>query len=523
MIVNRLWQHHFGRGIVATPSDFGIQGERPTHPELLDWLAAELIRERLAAQADPQADHDQRRLHAGRPTSTRRSAADRPATTRCSGGRPPRRLEAEAIRDAMLAVSGTLDPTMFGPGTLDEAHAAAEHLLHHQAQPAHPDADALRRPRRARRASASGRTTTIAPQALLLMNNPQVRGYAEAFAGRAPAEAGRRPPRRSTAAYRIALGRDRRRRRAGRRAWRSSTAAGRLVPGRRAGRRPRAGPGRLLPGPDGPERVHLHRLTELRIAAGDRTSTRTPCHDADRPLRLAASGVRRRREFLRAPARASACSRWPACSSGRPARPARGRGRRALNPLAPQPPHFPAKAKSVIWLFMNGGPSQVDTWDYKPELEKRDGQELKGFDKNTGFFTDQVGPLMKSPFKFAQHGQCGDVGLGDLPEPGQARRRHGVHPLVLHRLEQPLAGPVQDQHRHDPDGLPVRRLVGHLRPGHREPEPARLRRHVRHARPRPAQGARAELGRGLPAGRLPGHGAQAAGRADRQPRSPPRP
>ncbi|MFO1022831.1 MAG: DUF1501 domain-containing protein [Planctomycetales bacterium] len=79
----------------------------------------------------------------------------------------------------------------------------------------------------------------------------------------------------------------------------------------------------------------------------------------------------------------------------------------AINPLAPHPPHFPAKAKSVIWVFKNGGPSQVDTWDYKPELTKRDGQELKGFDKNTGFFTDQVGPLMKSPFKFSQQGKCG--------------------------------------------------------------------------------------------------------------------
>src|SRR5438270_2528194 len=77
------------------------------------------------------------------------------------------------------------------------------------------------------------------------------------------------------------------------------------------------------------------------------------------------------------------------------------------NPLAPHPGHFPAKAKSVIWLFMNGGPSQVDTWDYKSDLAKRDGKELKGFDKNTGFFTDQVGPLMKSPFKFQRHGQCG--------------------------------------------------------------------------------------------------------------------
>jgi hypothetical protein len=78
-----------------------------------------------------------------------------------------------------------------------------------------------------------------------------------------------------------------------------------------------------------------------------------------------------------------------------------------LDPLAPRPPHFSPKARAVIWLFMNGGPSQVDTWDYKPQLEKRHGQELAGFDKNTGFFTDQVGPLMRSPFKFARHGQCG--------------------------------------------------------------------------------------------------------------------
>jgi hypothetical protein len=78
-----------------------------------------------------------------------------------------------------------------------------------------------------------------------------------------------------------------------------------------------------------------------------------------------------------------------------------------LNPLAPRSPHFPAKAKSVIWLFMNGGQSQVDTWQYKPELEKRHGQELPNFDKNTGFFTSQVGPLMKSPFKFMQCGQSG--------------------------------------------------------------------------------------------------------------------
>ncbi|TXT36603.1 MAG: hypothetical protein FD138_929 [Planctomycetota bacterium] len=80
---------------------------------------------------------------------------------------------------------------------------------------------------------------------------------------------------------------------------------------------------------------------------------------------------------------------------------------RKLNPLAPAQPHFTARAKSVIWLFMNGGPSQVDTWNYRPSLAKLDGKELEGFDKNTGFFTAQVGPLMKSPFQWAQHGESG--------------------------------------------------------------------------------------------------------------------
>lgn len=80
---------------------------------------------------------------------------------------------------------------------------------------------------------------------------------------------------------------------------------------------------------------------------------------------------------------------------------------RPNNPLAPKEPHMPAKAKAVIWLFINGGPSQVDTWDYKPELEKRDGVALEGFDNKTGFFQNAVGPLMKSPFKFKQHGESG--------------------------------------------------------------------------------------------------------------------
>ncbi|MDG1896698.1 MAG: DUF1501 domain-containing protein, partial [Fuerstiella sp.] len=79
----------------------------------------------------------------------------------------------------------------------------------------------------------------------------------------------------------------------------------------------------------------------------------------------------------------------------------------ASNPLAPKDGHFDGRVKRVIWLFINGGPSHVDTWDYKPELEKSDGKELEGFDRFTGFFSNSVGPLMKSPFKFQQHGECG--------------------------------------------------------------------------------------------------------------------
>jgi hypothetical protein len=79
----------------------------------------------------------------------------------------------------------------------------------------------------------------------------------------------------------------------------------------------------------------------------------------------------------------------------------------SANPLSPRKPVLPAKARSVIWIFTNGGPSHVDTWDYKPELQKRDGKELAGFDPKTGFFPASVGPLMKSPFAWKQHGRSG--------------------------------------------------------------------------------------------------------------------
>lgn len=88
-----------------------------------------------------------------------------------------------------------------------------------------------------------------------------------------------------------------------------------------------------------------------------------------------------------------------------------------VNPLAPKPPHFPAKAKSVIFLFMTGGPSHLDTFDPKPELKRLDGQPLPESDKTDGlalqFMQAQHGKLMASPFAFRKHGQSG-LEISDL-------------------------------------------------------------------------------------------------------------
>ncbi|GAB4156150.1 MAG: DUF1501 domain-containing protein [Planctomycetaceae bacterium] len=98
-------------------------------------------------------------------------------------------------------------------------------------------------------------------------------------------------------------------------------------------------------------------------------------------------------------------------------------GTSSLNPLAPREPHFPAKAKHVIWLFINGGPSHVDTWDYKPALAKWDGKSIREYDpkfKNTtGFFKNAVGGLMKSPFRFKPRGECGKMVSEIFPNLGE--------------------------------------------------------------------------------------------------------
>ncbi len=114
VMVNRIWQHHFGKGIVATPDDFGAMGEPPTHPELLDWLARRFVAEGWSIKRMHRLIVNS---HAYRMQSTKADPeAERidPAN-RWLHRANVRRLEAEAIRDAMLAVSGSLDSTQFGP------------------------------------------------------------------------------------------------------------------------------------------------------------------------------------------------------------------------------------------------------------------------------------------------------------------------------------------------------------------------------------------------------------------------
>ncbi|MEY3457645.1 MAG: hypothetical protein RL215_802, partial [Planctomycetota bacterium] len=179
VIVNRLWQHHFGRGIVATPNDFGVSGERPSHPELLEWLANELV----------QQNYSLKQLHRTILTSAtwmQSGAFDESRATIDRDNlllwrRSPQRLEAEAIRDSMLAVSGTLDATQFGPGTLDQNMNRRSIYFFIKRSQLIPMMMLFDWPEHL--VSIGQRpVTTIAPQALMFMNSPQGRRYATAFA-----------------------------------------------------------------------------------------------------------------------------------------------------------------------------------------------------------------------------------------------------------------------------------------------------------------------------------------------------
>jgi mono/diheme cytochrome c family protein len=187
VIVNRLWQHHLGRGIVGTPNDFGVRGAAPTHPELLDWLASELIRRGwklkemhkliMTSAVYMQSSH----------YDETKAVIDR--ENELLWRHTPHRLEAEVIRDSLLAASGLLDTTMLGPGTLDEASRRRSIYFTVKRSKLVPMMQVFDAPD-ALSSIGERSSTTVAPQALLLLNNANSRNYAKAFARRvAPAAA----------------------------------------------------------------------------------------------------------------------------------------------------------------------------------------------------------------------------------------------------------------------------------------------------------------------------------------------
>ncbi|MGE3316875.1 MAG: PSD1 and planctomycete cytochrome C domain-containing protein [Planctomycetaceae bacterium] len=205
VIVNRLWQHHFGRGIVATPSDFGTRGELPTHPELLDWLAAELIRNEW--QLKP--------IHHLIVTSAayRQSSAGRPEVVKVDPDNKlvwrhtRRRLEGEVIRDALLGASGVMEQRMFGPGTLDEQHRRRSIYFTVKRSQLAPMMQVFDAPD-ALSSVGERPSTTIAPQALMLLNNPATRDWSRGFAKKIIAKTGNAPDQMIRGTYLTALGRE---------------------------------------------------------------------------------------------------------------------------------------------------------------------------------------------------------------------------------------------------------------------------------------------------------------------------
>jgi hypothetical protein len=231
VMVNRLWQHHFGKGLVRTPNDFGIRGEKPTHPELLDWLAREFIDHRWSMR-------HMHRLMVLSNTYQQASKAT-PAIRRLDPenrllSRMNRvRLEGETIRDAMLAVTGELNTARGGPPIRVPLEPEVYDLIFTEGEPDNlwpVDLDPRQHTRRsiylfAKRnvhlplletfdqpdtlSSCPVRSTsTFAPQALIMLNGPFVQERSQRFALRLLKDVKNRPQDLIQAGYRSALGRE---------------------------------------------------------------------------------------------------------------------------------------------------------------------------------------------------------------------------------------------------------------------------------------------------------------------------
>jgi mono/diheme cytochrome c family protein len=223
VMANRLWHYHFGVGIVDTPNDFGFNGGRPTHPELLDWLARQLIRgkwsiKRLQRTILLSAAYRQ----TGRVSP---EALKVDADNRLLWRKSPLRLEAEAIRDAMLMTSGQLNPTMGGPGYRDFKTREFGSTLYQSIDPVGYEFN-RRTIYRCWIRSGTNRfldvfdcpdpstttpkrlTTTTPLQALGLWNNSLVLRMADSFAERLRREVGADERRQIELAYELAFARE---------------------------------------------------------------------------------------------------------------------------------------------------------------------------------------------------------------------------------------------------------------------------------------------------------------------------
>ena len=227
VIVNRIWQKHFGFGLVRSPSDFGARGEKPTHPELLDWLTDWFVREGWSFKKLHRlilASNSYRMSRKWRPDYAKEDPENRLLW------RMPRvRLEVEAIRDSMLAVSGRLNRRMYGPSMLPRISRAA---LEGHSDPEtvwKPSAEEEDRSRRTiyvflkrslvvpmlevldlcdtTRTASRRMTTSVAPQALALFNGEFVNRQARYLAARLENEVGTDPEKQIERAYSLALAR----------------------------------------------------------------------------------------------------------------------------------------------------------------------------------------------------------------------------------------------------------------------------------------------------------------------------
>jgi hypothetical protein len=205
--VNRLWQYRFGTGIVATSGDFGVKGEPPSHPELLEWLAAELMegwstkrleRQMLTSRAYRQA------------ATFDPAAAVRDPENRLLWRFKPRRLEAETLRDAMLATSGELDEQQGGPSVKEPDDPAARrrsiYLLQKRGVP--PQMQKLfDGPTEMAESCTRRHVSTTALQSLYMLNNPFAIKRAEAIAAELRGQCGDDPAALAAGAFQRILGR----------------------------------------------------------------------------------------------------------------------------------------------------------------------------------------------------------------------------------------------------------------------------------------------------------------------------